>query len=107
MKSLYSQLKIKVYLHEYANQEPLTISMILIADYAQREREREAERKREREREREREETVDHIVSACPTIVNTEYPLRHDLVLVSYTRYYVNTSICPAQKNGINIHHNQ
>ena len=81
--------------------------MILIADYAQREREREAERKREREREREREETVDHIVSACPTIVNTEYPLRHDLVLVSYTRYYVNTSICPAQKNGINIHHNQ
>ena len=28
--------------------------------------------------EREREETVDHIVSACPTINNTEYLQRHD-----------------------------
>ena len=26
----------------------------------------------------EKEETVDHIISACPTIVNTEYLQRHD-----------------------------
>ena len=28
----------------------------------------------------EREETVDHIVSACPTIVDTDYLQRHDRV---------------------------
>ena len=38
--------------------------LILIAGYAQRRRE----------------ETVDHIVSAFPTIVNTEYLQRHDRV---------------------------
>ena len=29
----------------------------------------------------EREETVDHILSACPTIANTEYLQRHDQVI--------------------------
>ena len=38
---------------------------ILIAGYVQR------------EREREREETVDHVLSPCPTAVNTEYLQRH------------------------------
>ena len=61
--------------------------LILTGGYAQRKREgereierernrekqRETERERERERESEREEAVDHIVSACPTIVNAEY----------------------------------
>ena len=42
--------------------------LILIAGYA------------EREREREREETVDHVISSCPTIVNTEYLQIHDHV---------------------------
>ena len=35
---------------------------------------------------------VDLIVSACPTIVNTEYLQREDESLVSYTGYYVKTS---------------
>ena len=35
-------------------------------------------RERKRKRERERERTVNHIVSACPAIVNTEYLQRHD-----------------------------
>ena len=59
----------------------------------------------EREREREREETVDFIVSACPTILT----ISKDLIesLVSYTGYYAKTSTCPTQKNGMNIHRNQ
>ena len=57
------------------------------------------------QREREREETVDFIVSACPTILT----ISKDLIesLVSYTGYYAKPSTCPTQKNGMNIHRNQ
>ena len=67
--------------------------LILISDYVERERERDRERQRETERQRqretereterqrdretEREEAVDHQVSECPTIVNTEYLQRN------------------------------
>ena len=44
----------KVYLQEHTNQESLTVVLILITGYAERER-------------------VHHIVSACHTIVNTDY----------------------------------
>ena len=42
--------------------------------------------------EKKRKERVDLIVSACPTIVNTEYLQREDESLVSYTGYYVKIS---------------
>ena len=63
--------------------------LILISDYVERERETERDRERqrdrdrerqretERQRDREREEAVDHQVSECPTIVNTEYLQRN------------------------------
>ena len=63
--------------------------LILISDYVEREREterdrerqrdrdRERDRERQRDRETEREEAVDHQVSECPTIVNTEYLQRN------------------------------
>ena len=51
-----------------------------------RERQRERETERQRQRQREREETVDHVLSACPTIVNTEYLQRHDQV-ISFTHW--------------------
>ena len=52
LKDSYSQLNTKVYPHEYTNFRLYT----------------------------EKEETVDHVISACPTIANTEYLQRHDRV---------------------------
>ena len=75
----------------------------------QRERQRETERdrQRQRDRERQREETVDHIVPVCLTIVNTEYFQIMIQSLLSYAGYYVKTSTCRTQKNGMKKHHQQ
>ena len=71
----------------------LTMMLILTAGYAKR--------------ETEREETVDHIVSACATIVNTEYLEKHDGVA-----NFIHWILCknfnlPTQKNSMNKHCNQ
>ena len=71
----------------------LTMMLILTAGYAKR--------------ETEREETVDHIVSACATIVNTEYLKKHDGVV-----NFIHWILCknfnlPTQKNSMNKHCNQ
>ena len=59
------------------------------------------------ERDTQREETVDHIVSACATIVNTEYLRKHDGVA-----NFIHWILCknfnlPTQKNSMNKHCNQ
>ena len=56
---------------------------------------------------RERGETVDHIVSACPTIVNTEYLQRHDRVISFIYWILCKNFNLPDTENGMNIHHNQ
>ena len=71
----------------------LTMMLILTAGYAKR--------------ETEREETVDHIVSACATIVNTEYLKKHDGVA-----NFIHWILCKnfnlaTQKNSMNKHCNQ
>ena len=60
-----------------------------------------------REGERERERTVDHILSVCSTMVILS--ISKDVIesIVSYTGYYVKTSTCPTQINGMNVSHNQ
>ena len=52
----------------------------------------------------ERKKTVDHVASACPTIVNTEYLQRHDQVASFIHWISYKDLTCPTQKNGVNIH---
>ena len=53
------------------------------------------------------EETIDHRISGCPTIINTEYLQRHDRVAKFIHWTLVNIMRYQTLRNGTSIHRNQ